>query len=107
LAHLPKYLLHVGKTSTVSLNSTNACSVTINELVPFKHRILANGYAYIWGLVASGFAPVIAYAFVYKTSVGWRGVFYLLIAMNAVGTASWYFFYHPPTFNSMYSSQNL
>ncbi|KAB5578315.1 fungal trichothecene efflux pump [Coniochaeta sp. 2T2.1] len=72
---------------------------TVNELVPFKYRLLANGYIYIWGTVCSGLGPVIAYAFVYKTTVGWRAAFYLLIAMNAVGLASWYFFYHPPSFN--------
>lgn len=71
-------------------------SSTINELVPFKYRFLANGYVYLWGLLMSGLAPVIAYAFVYKTAVGWRGNFYLLIAFNGAALLSWYFFYHPP-----------
>ena len=70
----------------------------VGELVPMKHRVLANGYCYLWLIPPNAFGPVIGYAFQYKSSVGWRGVFYVLIAMNALCTASWYFFYWPPSF---------
>jgi len=70
----------------------------VGELVPIQYRFLATGYVFLWGIPFSGFAPAISYAFVFQTSVGWRGVYYLLIAMNAASTAAYYFFYHPPTF---------
>lgn len=72
---------------------------TINELVPFKYRQLGNAYCYLWGIFSSAVAPIISYAFVVKTSVGWRGVFYLLIALNAIGLLCWIFFYFPPDFH--------
>jgi hypothetical protein len=46
----------------------------------------------------AGFAPIISFSFVLRTSVGWRGVFYLLTALNVVTTLCWVFFYHPPNF---------
>jgi len=61
----------------------------VGELVPMKHRILANGYCYVWLILPNAFGPPIGYAFAYKSSVGWRGTFYLLIAMNFICTASW------------------
>ncbi|PGH26769.1 hypothetical protein AJ80_01533 [Polytolypa hystricis UAMH7299] len=79
---------------------------TMNEIVPFKYRLLANGYVYIWGTLASGLAPVISYAFVFKTNSGWRGVYYFLIAMNAFGLFCWVLFYHPPTFGMKHGKQS-
>jgi hypothetical protein len=63
-----------------------------------KWRFLAQGYVFLWGIPFSGFAPAISYAFVFHTSVGWRGVYYLLIGVNTVSTLAWYFFYKPPSF---------
>lgn len=68
----------------------------VGELVPMRYRVLANGYCYLWLILPNAFGPIIGYAFQYKTSVGWRGSFYVLIAMNALCTATWYFFYYPP-----------
>ncbi|KAF2396913.1 MFS general substrate transporter [Trichodelitschia bisporula] len=70
----------------------------VSELVPIKWRFLGQGYVCIWGIPGSGLAPVIAYSFVFKTNVGWRGVFYLLIALNALITVAWVLCYHPPDF---------
>jgi MFS family permease len=70
----------------------------VGELVPIKYRVLANGYCYLWLILPNAFGPVIGYAFQYESCVGWRGSFYVLIAMNALCTASWYFFYYPPSF---------
>lgn len=84
----------------IGLGSSSQLSFvyTVSELVPIKYRFLANGYCYLFEIIPNGFGAVISYSFIYQTSVGWRGVFYLLIALNALCTASWYFFYHPPTF---------
>jgi len=57
------------------------------------------GYCYLWVIPPNGFGAIIATSFVYQTSVGWRGVFYVLIALNAAATACYYFFYFPPDFS--------
>lgn len=81
-------------------SSAQICfNYAIVELVPLKHRFLANGFAFLWLILANGFGSVIAYGFIYKTPVGWRGVFYLLIALNTLCTSCWYLFYRPPTFD--------
>jgi hypothetical protein len=72
--------------------------VVVSEIVPMKWRFLAQGYVFLWGIPFSGFAPAISYAFVFHTSVGWRGAYYLLIGVNAASTLAWYFFYKPPSF---------
>ncbi|KAH8647972.1 fungal trichothecene efflux pump [Xylariales sp. PMI_506] len=69
------------------------------ELVPQKYRFLALGFCYTWLIPPNGFGAIIATAFVYESTVGWRGVFYVLSALNAAATACWFFFYFPPSFN--------
>ncbi|KAF2261286.1 MFS general substrate transporter [Lojkania enalia] len=76
----------------------------ISELVPTTYRFLAQAWVFAWAIPSSGFAPAIAYAYIFQTSVGWRGIFYLLIALNGSCTLAWYFFYKPPTFNMKHSS---
>ncbi|KAF2472865.1 MFS general substrate transporter [Lindgomyces ingoldianus] len=70
----------------------------VGELVPTTYRFLAQAWVFAWAIPSSGFAPAIAYSFIFQTRVGWRGIFYLLIALNGATTLAWYFFYHPPTF---------
>jgi MFS family permease len=86
-------LIGIGSSAQLCFN------YAIVELVPLKYRFLANGFAFCWLILPNGFGSVISYSFIYQTSVGWRGVFYLLIALNTVCTACWFFFYHPPTFD--------
>ncbi|KAF2122211.1 fungal trichothecene efflux pump [Lophiotrema nucula] len=78
----------------------------VGELVPTTYRFLAQAWVFAWAIPSSGFAPAIAYAFVFQTSVGWRGIFYLLIALNAATTLAWYFFYKPPTFHQKHPSHH-
>jgi MFS family permease len=68
------------------------------ELVPMKYRALTNGYCYLWLIFPNSFGPPMAYAFQYQTKIGWRGMFYVLIAMNFLCVACWYLFYFPPNF---------
>lgn len=64
-----------------------------------KYRYLGMGLIYPWTIAGSGFSPTIAYAFVYKyPNVGWRGIYYLLLAVNAAALFCWAAFYFPPTF---------
>ena len=73
-------------------------SYVLQELLPMKYRYLGSGFIYPWSIAGSGFGPVIAYAFVQRYSVGWRGVYWFLLAINAVALALWVCFYFPPTF---------
>jgi hypothetical protein len=59
---------------------------------------------FLWGIPSSGLAPVVSYAFVFQTKVGWRGIYYLLIAMNAASTLAFYLCYHPPSFAMKHGS---
>lgn len=69
----------------------------VGELVPMKHRFLANGVCFLFNIPLNGFGPVISYRFAFS-AVGWRGIFYLMIGVNVLCTLSFYLFYHPPTF---------
>ena len=71
----------------------------MGELVPMKYRFTGNGFCYLFTLPASGFAPAIGNAFLLYTNVSWRGLYYVLIAMNGTSLLCWVLFYHPPTFN--------
>ncbi|KIX00022.1 uncharacterized protein Z518_10949 [Rhinocladiella mackenziei CBS 650.93] len=57
----------------------------LGELVPTKHRYKAVGTLYMCSYAGSGFSPVIASAFLLRyPSVGWRGLYYLLLAFNTL-----------------------
>jgi hypothetical protein len=70
----------------------------MGELVPMKYRYIGNAGLYLFCLPGSGFGPVISYAFV-QSSVGWRGVYWLLLAFNATALILWVLFYFPPSFH--------
>jgi hypothetical protein len=42
--------------------------------------------------------PAVAYAFLTRYSASWRGVYYLLLAVNVTALICWVAFYFPPTF---------
>ncbi|CAO2650293.1 Nn.00g015850.m01.CDS01 [Neocucurbitaria sp. VM-36] len=71
----------------------------IGELVPMKHRYFAIGLMYLFTYASSGFGPAISASFVaYHPNVSWRGVYWLLLAMNVAAFICWTAFYFPPTF---------
>ncbi|KAF2492222.1 MFS general substrate transporter [Lophium mytilinum] len=78
----------------------------ISELVPMKHRFWAQGYAVTWTIPTSSMSAIVGYAFVYQTSVGWRGVFYFLIALNALITVAFFLFYRPPNFSMKHGGRS-
>lgn len=44
-------------------------------------------------------APIISYSFIqYHPSVGWRGVYWVLLGLNALALLCWTLFYFPPSF---------
>ena len=73
-------------------------SYVLQELLPMKYRYFGSGVLYLWSIAGSGFGPSIAYAFVTHYSVGWRGVYWFLLAINGAGLVCWVLFYFPPTF---------
>lgn len=71
----------------------------IGELVPMKHRYFAIGMLYAFTYGSSGMGPAISASFVANhPNVGWRGVYWLLLAMNVAAFICWTAFYFPPTF---------
>lgn len=89
-------LLGVGAAGQVSV------VYVVGELVPMKHRFLANGWIYIGVLPCLGLGPAISYGFVLRTAVGWRGCYWLVLAINAFSTLCWVLFYHPPSFRMLH-----
>lgn len=73
--------------------------ITIGELVPMQYRFAANAVLFIFCIPASGLAPAISNTIILKTAVGWRGIYYILIAANGASLICWILFYHPPTFH--------
>ena len=73
-------------------------SYVLQELLPMKYRYLGSGFIYLWSIAGSGFGPAIAYSFVTRYSVGWRGVYWFLLAINVAALLCWVLFYFPPTF---------
>lgn len=70
-----------------------------------KYRYYAVGCLYPFTLVSSGFGPVVSYAFVTRyPGVGWRGIYWLLLAMNCTALLCWALFYFPPTFEQKHKS---
>ncbi|KAF2015910.1 siderophore iron transporter [Aaosphaeria arxii CBS 175.79] len=72
----------------------------IGELVPMKHRYVAIGIIYAFTYSSSGMGPAISASFIaHYPSVGWRGVYWLLLALNSAAFICWTAFYFPPTFD--------
>ncbi|KAF2665042.1 MFS general substrate transporter [Microthyrium microscopicum] len=73
-------------------------SFAVSELVPTKYRFIAQACIFLWGIPFSGLAAAVSYAFIYQTSAGWRGIYYMLIGLNGATTLLFFFCYHPPNF---------
>ncbi|EPE03357.1 trichothecene efflux pump [Ophiostoma piceae UAMH 11346] len=71
---------------------------TLGELLPIKYRYLGVSYCYLFVIPFSALGPAVAYALILKTAAGWRWCYYLMIILNAICTACWFFCYHPHTF---------
>ena len=74
----------------------------VGELVPMKYRFFAGAFLYLFPLPTSGFGPAISYAFQTQTEVGWRGVYWVLLAMNGLALILWTVFYFPPSFKKLH-----
>lgn len=72
---------------------------TLGELLPIKYRFLGVSYCYLFVIPFSALGPAVAYALVLHTEAGWRWCYYLMIILNTICTACWFFCYYPPTFH--------
>ncbi|OAL38191.1 hypothetical protein AYO20_02643 [Fonsecaea nubica] len=79
----------------------------LGELVPLKHRFLVNGIIYFGGFPISIFGPAITAASILYTPPGWRVMFYVMLASNAVSLLCLYLFYKPPTFREKHERDTL
>ncbi len=80
----------IGGTTLIGLGAAAQISVVFvsAELVPVRHRFLANGFIYIWATPFTGMGPSISYAFI--TYYGsWRPCYYLMIGVNGLALACW------------------
>lgn len=78
---------------------------SIGELVPMRHRFVVNGVIFLATLPTSALSPWIARLFIERTSVSWRGIYYLGIAMHGASFLLWIVFYHPPKFDNLHRNR--
>jgi MFS family permease len=77
----------------------------MGELVPMKHRYFAHAFMYAFGYPGGGFGAAIGAAFVAKhPSVGWRGIYWLLLGAEVLTLVLWVCFYFPPSFKKKHGS---
>lgn len=98
----------IGAMTLIGLAASTQLSFhfTMGELVPIKYRFIGNSFLYMFTLPGAGFSPAVAEAFVVKTRAGWRGVYYLLIGVNALSLLCWILFYYPPTFHMKHGNSS-
>lgn len=78
---------------------------TIGELVPIRHRFAVLAFIFLATLPTAALGPYIARLLIQKTSVGWRGIYYLGIAIHGASTLCWVAFYHPPKFHRLHRNR--
>jgi MFS family permease len=71
-----------------------------------QYRFSANAVMYVFVIPFAGAGPAVSKAFILYTSVGWRGCYYTMIAVNFASGVLFYFFYHPPTFSEKFRNRS-
>ncbi|KAJ4360116.1 uncharacterized protein N0V89_000676 [Didymosphaeria variabile] len=75
------------------------CFACAQELVPNRYRFATLGVM-IFANHVSSFGPLIAYAFVAYTEIGWRACYWFCFAFETATAVMLWFFYKPPTFET-------
>jgi MFS family permease len=65
---------------------------------------LGSAFVYSFSIAGSGFGPAISYAFITRYSIGWRGLYWFVLAINAASLVCWVAFYFPPTFEQKHKN---
>ena len=77
--------------------------VIIHELVPNKHRHWGQAAITLSVLPTLGFGPAIARTMIAQTAVGWRGVYWLNVAVSGASVVLFATCYFPPNFHMINS----
>jgi hypothetical protein len=75
------------------------------EIVPMKYRFAANGAIYLGCIPFSSMGPAVSQSLILHTEAGWRWCFYLMIMVNFLSGALFFFFYFPPTFHDKFQDR--
>ena len=75
------------------------CYACIQEIVPNKFRVFAVE-AFELSATLAFLSPMIAYALLSSTSIGWRAVYWFLFSFEGFGLILVVLFYTPPNFNT-------
>lgn len=75
------------------------CFACAQELVPNRYRFATLGVM-IFANHVSSFGPLIGYAFVKYTGIGWRACYWFCFAMEGATAVMLWVFYRPPTFET-------
>jgi MFS family permease len=78
----------------------------VTEIVPINWRFYSMGYVYTIAIPFTAIGPVVAQSF-NTTASGWRGIYYMFIAINVVAAATFWLFYYPPNFDIKHSRDKL
>ena len=77
--------------------------IIIHELVPNKYRHWAHAAVTLSVLPTLGFGPAIARTMIAQTSMGWRGVYWLNVAVSGTSALLYLVCYFPPNFHMINS----
>ncbi|KAL1895421.1 hypothetical protein Sste5346_005227 [Sporothrix stenoceras] len=97
----------IGGNVLLGLSSATQLSFhyVMGELVPMRYRYIGNAFLYCFTFPGSGCGPSIAYAFIQRPSVGWRGVYWLILGIEGAALICWTLFYFPPSFSKVHASE--
>ncbi|RAO73849.1 uncharacterized protein BHQ10_009861 [Talaromyces amestolkiae] len=66
-----------------------------SEILPLKHRALANGFAYMGGAIGGISGGLVAGAVTEANPSGWRDIFWIQAGLHIATSAGLLLFYHP------------
>jgi MFS family permease len=76
----------------------------IQELIPNKHRGLAQGAISVATIPTIGFGPLVARVLVEKTELGWRWCYWLNVIVGGLSLVLYVACYFPPNFHMINSN---
>ena len=78
----------------------------VTEIVPINWRFYSMGYVYTIAIPFTAIGPVVSQSIV-STPSGWRGIYYMFIAINIAAAIAFFLFYYPPNFDIKHSADKL
>ncbi|RVX70509.1 hypothetical protein B0A52_05160 [Exophiala mesophila] len=78
----------------------------IMEFIPNKYRLTALGL-YGTSAIMCLFSPLIAYAFIAHTAIGWRGAYWFMCGFHAFGLVCMFLWYKPPSFETKHKNDSV